>query len=173
MQLLQIRTDTESPKLELHVELKDAQGNVTTAKYKDIAYQCTANGYTAVTVALDTAAEWRDGLTIDRMCVFPFGDVNNAENAGKTVYLDSLEILDKNCKIDMNSSYFTNDIEGWSQGGTTSTEHKDGALLVQPPTAQGDYCPRIWSCGQVGSTPEAISPLGYEKGDITHIRVQH
>lgn len=170
--LLQIRTDTESPKLELHVELKDAQGNVTTAKYKDIAYQCTANGYTAVTVALDTAAEWRDGLTIDRMCVFPFGDVNNAENAGKTVYLDSLEILDKNCKIDMNSSYFTNDIEGWSQGGTTSTEHKDGALLVQPPTAQGDYCPRIWSCGQVGSTPEAISPLGYEKGDITHIRVR-
>ena len=89
---IMVQTEVTDQNFAIIAELIDASGVIKSVTYH-VTPDWAETGYTEVLIDLKASGEWDDTLTLNRICVLPFGTVDNASLAGKVVYIDELEVL--------------------------------------------------------------------------------
>ena len=90
---IRVKTAVEGQKMAVFAEFADAEQNTTMVQCTDVAYTAQEDGYTEVLIKLSDYATLKEGDVLQRVGIYPFGTTNNAELAGKTVYIGSVEFL--------------------------------------------------------------------------------
>ena len=91
---VRIKTTVPDQKMVITAEYFDGEQNKTSIDYKDLAVTASSDGYTEVLVDLSNYDALPEGLTLQRIGVFPFGK-SNTKYANKTLYIGSIEFLKK------------------------------------------------------------------------------
>ena len=91
---VRIKTTVPDQKMVITAEYFDGEQNKTSIDYKDLAVTASSDGYTEVLVDLSKYDALPEGLTLQRIGVFPFGK-SNTKYTGKTLYIGSIEFLKK------------------------------------------------------------------------------
>ncbi len=77
------------------VEVVDTAGTIKSVTY-NVTPEWAETGYTEILFDLKASDKWNNTWTLNRICISPFGTVDNASLAGKVVYIDELEVLKEN-----------------------------------------------------------------------------
>lgn len=163
--LVRVNSEAELAGMALDVAFAGEDGLENATLTYEATYTKDSTGMYVALIDLTQAEKYAEQGKLSRLCLHPMG--RTGVTADQTVYVESVEILNKNCDIAFASSYFKSSIDGWVQGGTTGMTAKNSALVVTPPSAAGDYNPRVWSNN--GSESKVYN---YTQDDATHVRIR-
>ncbi len=169
--LVRVQAEEELSSMDLTIQYAGTDEGVgESVSYTAVPYQTDVNGGLYALVDLCANEQWRTDRTIVNIEIYPAGSITQEDN-GKTVRIDSVEILDKSWFIEFDSTYFTHSEDGWIEGGTTRISQKKESLVIDTPTDPADYRPRVWSMG-TDASGNLQAPYNYTNTQATHVRVR-